>query len=222
MPAAGEQHGPVLVVGAGGHAKVVIESLRAAGFGVAGVLDADSTRRSVVGAQVIGEDADLPRLRGEGLTHAIVALGDNAMRERLRAEVLAAGFTLVNAVHPAAVLSSSAVLGEGVAIMAGAVVNAETRIGDLAIINTGACVDHDGDLGAACHVGPRAALAGGVRVGARAWLGVGVSVIPGVRIGADAVIGAGAAVIADVAPGATAVGVPAREIRRSGSRSLQA
>lgn len=221
MPPELEQ-GPVLVVGAGGHAKVVIETLRACGREIAGVLDADATPRLVAGARVIGVDADAPRLRREGLAHAIVALGDNALRERIGASLRSQGFTLANAVHPAATIAVSVTLGAGVAVMAGAVVNADTRVGDLAIINTGACVDHDGELMAACHVAPRAALAGAVRVGARAFVGVGASVVPGVNIGADAVVGAGAAVIGDVPPGATVVGVPARARIRSGPQSLRA
>lgn len=217
-----EQHDPVLVIGAGGHAKVVIDSLRASGFTIAGLLDADATPRQVAGAPVIGDDFHLPRLRAEGLSHAVVAMGDNAVRERVGASARAAGFTLVNAVHPAATVSPSASMGEGVAVMAGAVVNAETRVGDLAIVNTGACVDHDGDLLPACHIAPRVALAGNVRVGARALVGVGASVIPGVSIGADAVVGAGAAVIGDVAAGTAVAGVPARLLHRAPPPSLQA
>ena len=205
--------GPVLVLGAGGHAKVVIDSLRACGREVAGVLDADPTPRVVAGAPVIGSDADLARLRGEGLACAFVALGGNALRARLGVRLRDLGYTLADAVHPSAVLSPSVVLGGGVAIMAGACLNADTRVGDLAIVNTGATVDHDGDLGEACHVAPRCGLAGNVTVGARAFLGVGCSVIPGITVGADAVVGAGAAIVRDIAAGARARGVPARVVR---------
>lgn len=204
----------VLVLGAGGHAKVVIDSLRAGGREVAGVVDADPTPRRVAGAPVIGSDADLERLRGEGLAAAFVALGANGLRSRLGARLRGLGYVLVNAVHPSAVLSPSVVLGEGVAVMAGACVNADTRVGDLAIVNTGAAVDHDNDLGEACHVAPRCGLAGNVTVGARAFLGVGCSAIPGVTVGEDAQVGAGGVVVRDVPPGALAVGVPARVVAR--------
>ena len=204
--------GPVLVLGAGGHAKVVIDSLRAAGRRVAGVLDADATPRTVAGAKVIGSDDALERLRGEGLEHAFVALGGNALRARLGARLRELGFTLVNAVHPSAVLSPSVALGAGVAVMAGACLNADTRIGDLAIVNTGATVDHDNDLGEACHVAPRCGLAGNVTVGDRAFLGVGCCAIPGVTIGCDAQVGAGGVIVRDIPAGVLAMGVPARVV----------
>ena len=206
--------GPVLVLGAGGHAKVVIESLRACGREVVGVLDADPTPRKVAGAPVIGSDDALERLRAEGMACAFVALGGNALRARLGARLRSLGYALADAVHPSATLSPSVALGEGVAVMAGACLNADTRVGDFAIVNTGSTVDHDGDLGEACHVAPRCGLAGNVTLGARAFLGVGCSVIPDVTIGADAVVGAGAAIVRDIPAGALAMGVPARVVRR--------
>ena len=209
-----EGAGPVLVLGAGGHAKVVIELLRACGFEIAGVLDADTSPRTVLGAPLLGSDAELGRLRGEGLAQAFVALGANAVRARVAGQVRAQGYRLVNAIHPGAALSPSLVLGEGVAIMAGACLNAEARVGDLAIVNTNACIDHDGDLGEACHVAPGCALAGNVSVGARAFLGAGCTAIPGVSVGADTTVGAGSVIVRDLPAGVVAYGSPARVVRR--------
>lgn len=200
----------VVIVGGGGHAKVVIESLRASGQTVAAIVDADTTPRDVLGVPVVGDDAALADLRGQGLSRLFVALGSNRLRQTLGGQARALGFSLVNAIHPSAVISPSAWIGEGVAIMAGVAINADSRVGDLAIVNTGAVVDHDCDLGEACHVGPASALAGGVRVGARAFLGVGARAIPGVRIGADTILGAGAVVVRDLPDAVLAVGVPAQ------------
>lgn len=200
----------VVIIGGGGHAKVVIESLRAAGETVAAIVDADPTPRQVLGVPVRGDDLVLPELRGQGLSRLFVAIGDNRLREKLGRRGRELGFSLVNAVHPSAVISPSAKLGAGVAVMAGAVVNADSEIEDLAIINTGAIVDHDCRLGVACHLGPASALAGGVSVGPRAFLGVGARAIPGVTIGADTIVGAGGVVVRDLPDAVLAVGVPAK------------
>lgn len=204
--------GPVVVLGAGGHAKVVLEVLREAGETVVGLTDADPAPRAVLGAPVLGTDAALPDVLARGCRRAFVALGDNAVRRRVAEQAMALGFELASAISPRAVVSPSARLGRGVAVMAGAVINADAEIGDLAIVNTGAVVEHDCRLGAAAHLGPRAALAGGVVVGEGAFLGVGASVIPGVTIGAAAVVGAGACVVRDVPEGARIAGVPARAL----------
>jgi UDP-perosamine 4-acetyltransferase len=205
---------PVVVLGAGGHAKVVIELIRAeGGYDVVALLDADTTPRQVLGVPVVGDDAALERLRGEGIAHAFVALGGNALRVKVAAAARKLGYELINAVSPSAVISPTARLGAGVAVMAGAVVNAESRLDDLAILNTRASVDHDCVLGEACHVAPGSALAGGVTVGREAFLGAGTVVIPGIRIGEGAVIGAGACIVKDIPPRVLALGTPARVVR---------
>jgi UDP-perosamine 4-acetyltransferase len=202
---------PILIVGAGGHAKVVIEILRELGkWNIVGLTDQDPTPRRLAGADVLGsDDAVLGPLRSQGVGHAIVAVGDNLRRQQLGRRVRAEGFALANAISPAAQVSASARIGAGVAIVAGAVINAEAVIGDCVIINTLAGVDHDCVLGEAVHVAPGVVLAGRVRVGARTLIGAGASAIPGVTIGSDVVVGSGAAVIDNIPDGVTAVGVPA-------------
>lgn len=203
----------VLVIGAGGHAKVVIEALQAAGFAPGGLIDAEATPRTVLGVAVLGDDAALAGLRAE-FGAAVVALGDNRARERVGAALRGLGYALPPVVHPAAFVSPSATVGEGAVVMARAVVGTLARVGALAIVNTGAIVEHDCGIGAAAHVAPGVTLAGSVTVGARALVGAGSVVRPGVSIGADAVVGAGAAVVGDVPAGACWAGVPARALRR--------
>ena len=205
--------GPIVIIGAGGHAKVVIELVREQGGMIAGLTDSNATPRLVLGVPVVGDDAALPRLLAEGVSHAFVAIGDNKARVAAAQAATDLGFVLITAVSPRACVSDSARLGCGVAVMAGAVINAEAVIDDLAIVNSGAVVDHDCRLERGCHVGPGAVLAGGVRVGAGALIGTGASVAPGRSIGAGAVVGAGACVVEDVDPGVVAVGVPARAAR---------
>jgi UDP-perosamine 4-acetyltransferase len=205
----------LVVIGAGGHAKVVLEAIRAAGTGeIIGLIDPAPATPSLLGVTVLGGDVLLPMLRREGVAAAVVALGSNAIRERLGQQLRELGFVLPCVIHPAALLSPSAVLGEGAVVMARAVVGTQTIVGSLAIINTAAVVDHDNRIGIAAHIAPGCALAGNVHVGGRTLVGVGSAVRPGIRIGADVVIGAGAAVVADMADRAVVAGTPARSLRR--------
>jgi UDP-perosamine 4-acetyltransferase len=205
----------LVVIGAGGHAKVVIEAIRAAAMGeVAGLIDPAPAAPRLLGVPVLGGDEMLERLRGEGIGGAVVALGDNALRERIGRRLRELEFVLPCVIHPAALISPSAGIADGTVIMAAAVVGAETVIAHLAIVNTGAVVDHDNWIGIAAHVGPACGLAGNVHVGDRAQLGVGSAVRPGIRIGTDAIVGAGAAVVTDVPDGGLVGGVPARALRR--------
>jgi UDP-perosamine 4-acetyltransferase len=203
----------VLVVGAGDHAKVVIELIEAGGrYRVVGLIDEKST--PVLGIPVVGTDADLPRFRDNGIMNAFVAVGDNKRRLAAGRRLQSCGFQIINVVSPTATISPSVQMGVGIAIMAGAVVNAECRIEDFAIINTGAIIDHDGQVGEGSHVAPGCALAGRVKLGRLVFLGTGTSAIPGISVGDSALVGAGACVIRDIPAGALAVGVPARIVPR--------
>jgi UDP-perosamine 4-acetyltransferase len=200
----------LLLLGAGGHAKAVIEVARASGNTIVGLVAEAPASTHVLGVPVLGGDSDLPRLRAEGIEAIFIAIGDNATRHHLSRHVRDLGFALPSLLHPSAIISPSSTIGDGVVAMPLAVVGAETLISDLVILNSAAIVEHDGRIASAAHLAPGAVLAGDVQVGERTLVGVGAVVRPGIRIGADAVIGAGAAVVADVRAGARVLGVPAR------------
>ncbi len=199
-----------MVIGAGGHAKVVVELARSCGFEVVGCLDADATPRLVVGAPVIGKDDMAAHLLSGGVSCAALGIGNNRVRERIGAEMDALGFALPALISPRAVVSPSALVEHGTIVMPGAVLNAECRIGPFGIVNTSASIDHDCRLATAVHVAPGSRLAGSVIVGDRAMIGVGSAVAPGVSIGADATLGAGATAVHDIPSNTIAVGTPAR------------
>lgn len=204
----------VIVIGAGGHARVVLDILaRSDEYAVHGLLDAGTQAASLDGVPVLGGDDLLPSLHAQGVRHAIIGVGSTG-RGRLRLtlydKVRAAGFEFANAVHPSAIVASTVTLGSGVAVMAGAVLNAGVSVGNNAIINTGSIVEHDCAVGAHAQVSPGAVVCGGVTVGVNVHVGAGATLRQGVTIGDDAVIGAGAVVLDDVAAGATVFGVPAK------------
>jgi UDP-perosamine 4-acetyltransferase len=206
-------HG-IVVVGAGGHAKVCIELLQAMGENVSYCIGGADSPDLCIGVPVLKGDAHLEKLLEAGYSRLFVAIGSNSVRARLSSVAVKQGYQLVNAISPHAIISPSARLGAGIAVMAGAVINAAAEIGDLAIINTGATVDHDCRIGEAVHLAPQSGLAGNVIVGRLSFLGVGCKVIPGIEIGQQVTVGAGGVVISNINDGATVVGVPARSIKQ--------
>ena len=212
--------GPIVVVGAGGHAKVVIEALQAMGRDIAGLVALASAGTLVLGFPVLGDDAILPRLRRTGIAQAVLGLGDNRLRGAIAEQLLAMDFELPPVRHPAAWILAEQRPWAGSGRAQKAAVSAQTRIGEAAIVNSGAIIEHDGMIGDAAHAAPGCVLAGQVRVGARTLVGAGSVVRPGVTLGADVLVGAGAVVVADVADGAVVVGCPARPLRRSGPQDL--
>ncbi len=204
---------PILVLGAGGHGKAMLDLVLVGGaWRAAGVVDAAPKLAALLGVPVLGDESCLPALARSGVGHAHPAIGNNTHRIAAAARLAAAGFALPALIHPAAILGHGVTVGDGAAILARAVIRPDARIGRHAQVNTGAIVEHDCVVEDAAHIAPGAILTGGVRIGPGAMIGAGAVIRPGVRVGAGAIIGAGAAVLADVPPGATVAGVPAKTL----------
>jgi sugar O-acyltransferase (sialic acid O-acetyltransferase NeuD family) len=167
----------LLIVGAGGHGRSVAEVVMANGsLDVAGFIDDAASRLDrVFGLPVLGPIAALQSYRDRAEA-AIVAIGNNRMREDLQGRLRAAGFELATAVHSRAIISPSAVIGAGCAIMAGAIVGAEAVLGDGVIVNSGAVVDHHCRVEDFGHLGTNASMAGGAVLGRGAWMQAGSAI----------------------------------------------
>ncbi|AKV01163.1 4-amino-6-deoxy-N-Acetyl-D-hexosaminyl-(Lipid carrier) acetyltrasferase [Labilithrix luteola] len=201
---------PLVVLGAGGHGKVVADIVLATGATILGFLD----DRVAPGSRILG----LPVLGPlEWLTtnpaRVALGVGDNLARARAADVIQAAGASLATAIHPRAVVSPFARIEEGTVVMALAVVNPDAIVQRGAILNTASVVEHDCRVGAFAHISPNGALAGGCHVGAQVHLGIGASMLPGTRVGDRSIIGGGALVARNLPPDVVASGVPARVLR---------
>lgn len=202
---------PVWILGAGGHAKVVLDTVRAQGrWTVAGILDDDISRigSSFEGITIKGpiSSESVDRF---GIESALMAIGPNSLRASI-VERVEARLNWITAIHPHSYVAPSARVGSGTVVFAGAVVQPGTTIGRHAILNTGCGVDHDCEIGDFAHIAPGGRIAGACKIEEGALLGLGCGVIQGRTVGAWAIVGAGAVVISDIPARATAIGVPAR------------
>ena len=209
----------IIGIGAGGHAKVVIDAFRLRGeFEFYGLLDSNRLLhgKTINGVLVLGDDALLPSLYRDGIRHVFIGIGgiaDMSARQTVYDKVVGLGFEVAGVRHPCACISPSAIIEDSVQVMACAVINADARIGKNVIVNTGAIVEHGCNISMNVHVASGAIVTGGVTVGPGAFIGAGAVIKNSVNIGARAVVGAGAAVIRDVPDNIVVAGVPARPIR---------
>jgi sugar O-acyltransferase (sialic acid O-acetyltransferase NeuD family) len=185
----------LLVVGAGGHGRSVAEAAELSGkFEVVGFLDDSlATGETVLGIPVFGPVVVMADHRAAG-SQAIVAIGNNHVREKLMCQLAEANFELATVVHPRAFVSSSAVLGAGSAVMAGAIVGTEARLGMGSIVNCGAVVDHHATVEDFGHLGVNASMAGGTVLGRGAWMQAGAALGYGVKVPAGVTLAPGEAI----------------------------
>ena len=197
----------LIIIGAGGHGKVVAETANLCGYHDVGFADQTFPDRSMNGAWPIVCDMNL----GASYVHLFLAIGNNLKRAELWNELkMNSNPTLI---HPKTTISKYAKLADGVLAVAGVIVNPDTVIGCGTILNTACTIDHDCVIGDFVHVSPGANIAGGCRIGDRSWIGIGASIKQGVTIGCDVTVGAGATVVNDIPNGLTVTGTPAKPLK---------
>lgn len=209
----------VLVYGASGHGKVIIDIIEKEGeHEIVGVIDDDLKKEKVFCGHPLLGGFDLLDEEAYRNSNLILAIGDNTMRQKLYEKIVALGhkYEFISAVHPSAQIGKDVNIGTGTAVMANTAINSDTEIGTHVIINTGAVIEHDCKIGDYVHISPGACLAGGISVGDFSHVGIGASAIPGVKIGKNSIIGAGAVVVDDVPDSVTAIGIPAKIKKESG------
>lgn len=207
---------PVIILGAGGHARVLLETLSALGVSVPAIADVSPTSGPGWGAIPIILESDLVSkfsFKSVLLANGVGSVSSMAARRVVFERHKLQGFTFADIIHPFSYVAGSARLGEGIQVMAGAVIQAGAVVEANTIVNTRASVDHDCHVGAHSHLAPGVTLSGGVRVGNEVHIGTGASLIQGVVVGDRAFIAAGAVVTKDVEPGERVAGVPARKLK---------
>ena len=197
----------VILVGAGGHAKVIADIVLKSGDQLLGFLDDDPTKNFVLGYPVLGRVEEWEKFSKEA--KFLLAIGNNHVREAL-AEKLKVDWYI--AIHPSAQIGMDVVIGEGSAVMANAVINPGARIGKHCIVNTAAVIEHDNRIEDYVHVSVGAKLGGTVKIGKASWIGIGATVRNNVMICSVCLIGAGSVVVKDLFEPGVYVGSPARRV----------
>lgn len=198
----------LIIIGAGGHGKVVADNALKNGYTDICFVD-DGAKESCMGFPIVGTCADIERMN-DGKTDFIIGIGDNATRRKI-AEKYSVNW--VSLVHPSAQIAVNVTIGRGTVMMAGAVANACAAIGQHCIVNTNSVVEHDNVIGDFVQIAPGVMLGGTVKVGEQSHIGIGAAVSNNIDICASCIVGAGAVVVKNIEESGTYVGVPAQKIK---------
>ena len=196
----------LIIIGAGGHGKVVADNALKNGYTDICFVDDHSTGECM-GVPIVGTSTDIQALN-DGKTDFIIGIGNNAIRKKIAEQFDVNWVTLI---HPSAQIAVNVSVGKGTVVMAGAVINACAMVGDHCIINTCAVIEHDNVIEDYVHISPNAALGGTVHIRECTWIGLGAMVINNIDVCENCMVGAGAAVVKNITESGTYVGIPARK-----------
>jgi len=199
----------LIIIGAGGHGKVVADIAFQKGYKEVCFLD-DAPLKDCMGIPVVGRVIDAQKHIGS--CDFFIAIGNSKIRASIYSDLKQKGANLISLVHPNAVIGGNVRIGNGSVVMAGGIINACATVGEGVIINTNSSIDHDCNIGDFCHIAVGVNVAGTVFVGKNCFLGAGSTIKNNVTICDDCVIGAGAVVVKDIDQSGTYVGVPSRKI----------
>jgi UDP-perosamine 4-acetyltransferase len=208
----------LIIIGAGGHTKVLIDTLQTYSANILGITDSISNKcnNTLLNIPIIGGDDIVFKFSAEDvyLINGIGKIDGHRRRQEIFDYFQGHGYHFAQVIHSSAIVSSKVELAEGVQIMAGAVVQPGCIIGANTIINTGAMLDHDTLIGSHVHIAPGVTISGGVKIDEGTLIGAGATIIQGMKIGANSIVAAGAVVVRDVADKATVMGVPAKVVKQ--------
>ncbi len=199
-----------VIYGAGGHGKVIVETLKAAHLDFSAVIDDAKTTKLFDKKATTLKLFLKTNINAHKNYKIIIAIGDNKKREEIHKQLTQLEFELPTIIHPSACVAKSATIGKGVVVLANASIGADAKIGDGAIINTGSIIEHDCKVGAFSHIAPGAVLCGGVKIGKNTLIGARSVVIEGKSVGNSCLIGAGSVVIDSIDNNKKVVGNPAK------------
>lgn len=207
---------PVIIIGGGGHARVLLDALRLNDISILGFTDPNtaSSSFSVLGVPFLGGDTSILQFNPMEveLVNAVGSVGSTELRKQIYLKFRSKGYSFATVIHPSAIISQDTSLSDGVQVMAGAIIQAGCRVGSNTIINTRASVDHDCILSDHVHVAPGAILSGNVQLCKGVHVGCGATIIQQICVNENSIVGAGAVVLRDVDANRTVIGIPAKEV----------
>lgn len=207
-----------IIIGAGGHSKVIIDATKKNGYEIVGLTDNNVKKGSIIlGCEVIGNDDTLKEIYLDGICKAFMGIGHVGypqVRNDVFKRIKKLGYEFPKLINPFSYIGEDVLIGEGTFIAAKAVVNAEATIGRLCVINSASVIEHEVKIKDGVHVAPNATVLGGAYVGENTFIGAGSTIIQSIKIGDNCIIGAGSVVLNDIPDNCVAVGVPAEIIKR--------